>query len=129
MLPGKQVDGKVTRFASSLNVNSRMMRVEIDLKNPDGLLMPGYYGYVTVYLEELKDTPVVPSSALLFDGDEAYVFVCENGRAHKRTVTTNYQDGTWVGIKSGLRGGEQIVRAGGGQITDGQKVTAVPSDK
>jgi hypothetical protein len=28
-----------------------------------------------------------------------------------------------------LQGGEQIVRAGGGQITDGQKVTAVISEK
>jgi RND family efflux transporter MFP subunit len=129
VLPGMQIEGNVTRFASSLNVNSRLMRVEIDLPNPDGLLLPGYYGYVTVHLEELKNTPVIPSSSLLSDGDEVYVFVCENGRAHKRTVTTNYQDGTWVGVESGLQGGEQIVRAGGGQITDGQKVTAVISEK
>ena len=129
VLPGKQVEGKVTRFASALNVSSRLMRVEIDLPNPDGALLPGYYGYVTVYLEEMKDTPVIPSSALLTEGDELYVFVCKNGKAHKRIITSNYQDGTWVGIKSGLQAGEQIVRAGGGQITEGQEVIAVSDEK
>lgn len=128
VLPGKEVPGSVTRFASSLNVNSRLMRVEIDLENPNGLLMPGYYGYATVYLEELKDTPIVPSSALLTHGDETYVFVCENDVVRKRTVISNFQDGTWVGIASGLNGGEQVVRSGGGQLSEGQTVTAVTGD-
>jgi hypothetical protein len=58
-------------------------------------------------------------------GQESYVLVCENGRARKCMVRTNYQDGTWVGIAEGLEGGEQVVRAGGGQIADNQPVTAV----
>lgn len=125
VLPSEEFEGKVTRSSAALNVGSRMMRVEIDLPNPDGKLLPGLYGYMTVYLEELPDVPVVPSSALLTQGEDRYVFVCEDGRAQKRVVHTNYQDGTWVGIADGLEGGEQVVRAGGGQIADNQPVTAV----
>lgn len=124
VLPGESLEGQVSRFSPSLNASSRMMRVEIDLDNPDGTLLPGYYGYLTIYLEELN-APVIPSSALLTAGHETYCYVCQDGQAVRRQVAVNYQDGTWVGIASGLQAGEQVVRAGGSAITDGQAVTAV----
>lgn len=127
VLPGREFEGEVTRFSPSVDMQSRLMRVEVDLENPEGILRPGYYGYVTVYLEELPETPVVPSSALLTDEEsgEEVVYLVQDGIAHKRVVTTNYSDGAIVGIASGLEGGEEVVRAGGGQIDDGDSVTAV----
>jgi len=124
VLPGDRFDGKVTRFATSLDATSRMMRVEIDLDNPEHRLLPGYYGYVTLFLDEFPQTPVVPSSALMAEGNKTFVYCIEGDVCRKRVVATNYQDGTIVGIDSGLRGGEQIVQAGGGQLSDGQKVVA-----
>jgi RND family efflux transporter MFP subunit len=121
----KPFEGTVTRFSASLDASSRLMRVEIDLPNPERRLLPGYYGYVTVYLEELPDTPVVPSSALLSAAGETYVVVCDNGQARRCRVTICYQDGTSIGIESGLEGGEQVVRAGAGQISDGQAITSI----
>ena len=124
VLPGDRFEGQVTRFATSLDATSRMMRVEIDLDNPGHRLLPGYYGYVTLFLGEFPQTPVVPSSALMAEGNETFVFCIEGDVCRKRVVTTNYQDGTIVGIESGLHGGEQIVQAGAGQLADGQKVVA-----
>ena len=122
VLPGKSFEGEVTRFSAGLHEQSRMMRVQIDLKNPDRELRPGYYGYVTLFLDELKGTPVIPSSALNAAGDEKFVFLVEGGVVRKRPVTTDYQDGTIVGIASGLKAGDKVVRAGGGQLSDGQKI-------
>lgn len=127
VLPGQRFEGNVTRFASSLDPSSRMMRVEIDLENPDHRLLPGYYGYVTLLLDEFPQTPVVPSSALLAAGDETFVYCIEGDVCRKRIVTANYQDGTIVGIGTGLQGGEHVVQAGGGQLADGQRVVAVNS--
>jgi len=124
VLPDARFEGQVTRFAASLNATSRMMRVEIDLDNPDHRLLPGYYGYVTLYLGEFPQTPVVPSSALMNEGNQTFVFCIDGDVCRKRVVTTIYQDGTIVGIGSGLRAGERVVRAGGGQLSDGQKVVA-----
>jgi RND family efflux transporter MFP subunit len=122
-VPGKSFHGTVSRFSAGLNPVSRMMRVEVDL-DPEGVLRPGYYGYMTITLHTHKDTPVVPSSALLVSGDEKYVFVVKDGVATRRVVTTKYQDGEVVGIASGLNKGERVVRSGGGQLSDGQKVDA-----
>jgi len=124
VLPGERYEGTVTRFAASLDKTSRMMRVEIDLQNPDHRLLPGYYGYVTLTLEKSPNTPIIPSSALMAEGDERYVYCVEGNVCKKRFVTTNYEDGTIVGIGSGLRRGEQIIQAGAGQLADGQRVVA-----
>ncbi len=130
VLPCESFDGKVARSAMALNEVSRMMRMEIDLDNPIGdngkrRLSPGYYGYVTVYLEERPQTLVVPASALITHGSEKSVYTVENGVARRCKVTTNYEDGSMVGIGSGLQPGQIIVATGAGQLRDGQTVNAV----
>ena len=76
-------------------------------------------------MKEFPNTPVIPTSALLVADGTEFVFVVEDGVCRKTPVTTNYEDGEIVGIASGLEGGEQIVLTGGGQLSDGQKVTPV----
>jgi RND family efflux transporter MFP subunit len=125
VLPGARFEGEVTRFASALDRSSRMMRVEVDLPNSDRRLLPGYYGYITVLLDEMPQTAIVPSTALVTHGAENYVCVVENGISHRRPVSVVFQDGSIVGIGSGLTPGEQVIQAGGGQIRDGQQVVAV----
>jgi multidrug efflux pump subunit AcrA (membrane-fusion protein) len=49
-LDGQTMEGKVTRFAASLNPETRTMRTEIDLKNSDEKLRPGMYAQVTLTL-------------------------------------------------------------------------------
>lgn len=127
VLPGEKIPGTVTRFSAALNSVSRMLRVEIDLPNKEGKLRPGYFGYATIQLAEFKETPVVPSSALTTIDDVAYVFVVDGTNCHRREVTTNYRDGAIVGIESGIKVGDQVVRTGGGQLSDGQEVTPVPA--
>jgi multidrug efflux pump subunit AcrA (membrane-fusion protein) len=41
------ISGSVTRIASALDSATRTMRVEIDLPNPDGKLLPGMYAQVS----------------------------------------------------------------------------------
>ncbi len=125
VFPDKRFPGEITRFASALDMTSRMMRVEIDLDNPDGKLMPGYYGYVTVFLEQYPRTPVVPSSALAKEGTAHFVSVVDANVCRRRAVTLNFYDGRIAGIATGLKGGEQVVRTGAGSLNDGEEVIPV----
>lgn len=125
VLPGEEFVGTITRFSPALGKRSRLMRAEVDFDNADHKLWPGYFGYMTIHLEELKETPVVPSSALMVAKGVSYVYVCENGIARRQVVEVTYHDGTTVGISSGLTGGEQIIKTGGGQIADGDRIDPV----
>jgi RND family efflux transporter MFP subunit len=42
------VRSRVTRIANALDAATRTMRIEIDVPNPDGKLLPGMYGQVTL---------------------------------------------------------------------------------
>jgi multidrug efflux pump subunit AcrA (membrane-fusion protein) len=48
----RAIDAKVTRFAGSLNPETRTMRTEIHVPNPDEKLRPGMYAQVTLTLAQ-----------------------------------------------------------------------------
>lgn len=50
-LPGKTFEGEVSRFSAQMDPKTRMMRVEVDLPNPDSELKPGFFGYATIVPE------------------------------------------------------------------------------
>lgn len=102
VLPDGRFEGTVARLAGSLDRVCRTMRVEVDLENPDHRLLPGYYGYVRLVLHEFVKTPIVPSSALLADKDGRFVIIVKDGICERRLVALNHQDGTIVGIASGI---------------------------
>ncbi|MBC8351426.1 MAG: efflux RND transporter periplasmic adaptor subunit [Planctomycetes bacterium] len=128
-LPGETFEGTVTRYSSTLDPVSRTMRVEIDLPNSDGRLSPGYYGNVTLVLNEFENVPTVPASAVMTDPEGAFVYAVEDQKCRRQAVTTGYADGSIVGIESGLKGGETVVRSGGGQLSDGQPVTTTDTSE
>lgn len=150
-LPGVTVEGTITRSADTLDETSRMLRVEMYLKNPvtnsrmirDGrgwkpradnesgktanekvAVRPGMFGVVTVR-NEWKQLRMIPATALGGEGDEQYVLEFDAGKSEliKRHVTVVFNDAQTVGISAGIPVGAQIVAAGVSQFKDGQKVT------
>ena len=105
-LPGVEFTGEVTRFSYSLDDHSRTLRVEIHLKNPDGV-PPGMYGNVTI-LTKLKNAWTLPASAImsdiLADGDRDYCFMVEGGKARKTFLKTGTKGDEGVQILSKQRG-------------------------
>jgi multidrug efflux pump subunit AcrA (membrane-fusion protein) len=58
-LDGQTIDAKVTRAAMTLNPDTRTMRAEVHLPNPDERLRPGMYVQVTLTLR----SPAPPTTA------------------------------------------------------------------
>jgi HlyD family secretion protein len=57
--------------------------------------------------------------------DEPYVYVVEDGVAHKRIVKTGITEGAKIEIIEGLKAGENLVVNGMNYLIDGIKVEAV----
>ena len=108
-LPGRTFQGTVARYANSLDLGTRTMLTEIDLKNQRHELYPGMYANVTLELERHRDVLTVPESSIGDSPQGKYVMVAENGKLHQQEVTVGITNARSAEIISGLGGGESVV--------------------
>jgi RND family efflux transporter MFP subunit len=109
--PGRAFEGVVTRYSNSLDLGTRTMLTEIDLKNPRHELYPGMYANVTLELERHRDALELPPSAIGESSDGKYVMVAEGGKLRRQAVTVGINNGKSAEIVSGLSGSEEVVTA------------------
>jgi membrane fusion protein (multidrug efflux system) len=122
----KGFEAKVYSVYPALDEQTHTIQVEIRLDNAKLLLKPGMYAKVTIVLKHKDDTVVIPRDVVLGGKvDEPYVYVVENGIAHKRIVKTGITEGANIEIIEGLKAGESLVVNGMNYLTDGIKVEAV----
>src|SRR5512135_1044238 len=126
-LPGRTIEGKVTRTAYALDPKTRTLRTEIDLPNPDGTFHPGLYAYTTVIVEEHPDVLTLPATAVVRDGEKTFCVAVREGRAVRRPIEVGLSDGTRTEIRSGLKGDEVVVKANAASLVDGQPVEPIKS--
>lgn len=129
--PGRRFAARVARSAGAIDPATRTMRVEIDVDNRDGTLMPG--AYAQAHLQVASTTPAyeLPASALLFRPDGVTVAVVDaNGRSALRTVQIGRDFGTQVEIVSGLAATDRVIDNPGDSITAGEivKIVSVEHD-
>ncbi len=91
------IPGTVTRIAWALNMKSRTLRAEIDLKNPGSQLLPGLYAYVNLMIER-PQVLALPVAAITYGADTAYYWTRENGHAVRTEVRTGVSDGEWIEV-------------------------------
>jgi membrane fusion protein, multidrug efflux system len=108
-LPGHSFEGSVARYSNSLDLGTRTMLTEIDLKNPRHELYPGMYANVTLELERHRDALKLPESAIGDSPDGKYVMIAQDGKLRRQDVTVGINTGKNVEIVHGLSGGETVV--------------------
>lgn len=118
------IEGRVARRADELDARTRMMLVEVDVDNKQGLIVPG--SFVTVSLSFATPPLVeIPAEALVMKGKQATVPVIEGDVVHYKKVQVSDDDGSLVRIASGLRAGEQVALNLSDDVADGARVQSV----
>ncbi|MGL6074316.1 MAG: efflux RND transporter periplasmic adaptor subunit [Fimbriiglobus sp.] len=130
---GKEVAATITRTANVLTPDSRTLRTEIDLPNPDGTLKPG--SYVVVKLQaSAQEALTVPQAAVLFADETAYVYAIQEGKARKMRVQVGRNDASGVQLLAWkratintpdwqpIRETDTLIIGNLGAIVDGQDV-------
>jgi RND family efflux transporter MFP subunit len=116
-------DGTVTRFADRLQMSTRTMTAEVDVKNPQLTLIPGMYAQVLLGTAEAKGATAVPPGAVDGTGDNQRLFVVDSaGVVRARKVRTGIQSPQYVQILSGVDVGDIVVTGRLSDLHDGQKV-------
>jgi RND family efflux transporter MFP subunit len=119
----QDIEGKVSRFADSLDMQTRTMQTEIDCQNRDGHLIPGMYTESRLMLREKKNALTIPLEAVVRNGEDATVLAVEpQDTLGERHVMLGLEDGTAVEVLSGLADGDRVVIGNRSQFHSGQKI-------
>ncbi len=114
-------EGKIARTADAIDPQARTLKVEVDMPNPDRVLVPGMYVDVRFDLPS-KGQAEVPAAVLLFRSQGPEVAVVKEGIVHFRKVAIVRDNGNTVEIGSGIAVGDQVALNISNQITEGEKV-------
>jgi membrane fusion protein, multidrug efflux system len=121
--PDRLLHGTVARTSGAINSASRTLRVEIDVDNQDGAVLPGAYALVDLDVTASHPLLSVPVNTLLFRPIGVQVAVIDGtGKVQLRTVTLGRDFGTTVEVTSGLNVNERVVANPGDAIAPGDAV-------
>jgi RND family efflux transporter MFP subunit len=126
--PGRQFHGVVVRNAKSIDLNSRTLLVEVDVKNPSGELLPGSYASVHLKLPSKTEAVTVPSNTLLFRSEGLRVAVVRNGRVDLVPVIVGRDYGDTIEIVSGIHPQDAVIVNPNDSIVAGQQVRTAASE-
>jgi membrane fusion protein (multidrug efflux system) len=122
--PGRTFTGVIARTTGAIDPTSRTLRVEVDVDNPDGAILPGAYATVRLNAQDAQPRLSIPVSALLFrpDGVQVATINAAN-RVAMQTVTLGRDFGTRIEIATGLDEHARIVANPSDAIATGEFVT------
>jgi RND family efflux transporter MFP subunit len=119
----QDIVGKVSRFADSLDTQTRTMETEIDFENKNGKLLPGMYTETELQLADRGNVLVVPLEAVMQNAGEAKVLVVNAQNAvEERKVKLGLQGKSRVEVLSGLLEGDRVIVGNQSQFRNGEKV-------
>ncbi len=114
--------GTLEYVSPTIDTSTGTLAVRAILKNPNGVLVPGYFVRVRVGVDE-QNSLLVPDAALGSDQGGRYVLVVDKDNVvEQRKVTIGPKVGELRAIESGLTAGDRVVVAGILRAIPGQKV-------
>ena len=119
----KTFTGTVKRFANDVAADTRTMHTEVELLNPNHILMPGLYAEATLTLDRKSDALVLPLQAVSQANGEVTVFLVNaNNSLEERKIETGMQTADDIEIVSGLRLGDRVVVSDRSGLKNGTQV-------
>jgi Cu(I)/Ag(I) efflux system membrane fusion protein len=95
------------------NVESRTLRVRVELPNADGRLRPGMFARVHLEVGDAQPALFVPSEALIRTGVRTLLIVAAaDGRFEPTEVRIGVESNGKTAILSGVREGQRVVASG-----------------
>jgi multidrug efflux system membrane fusion protein len=134
--PGRTFEGKITTIEPQIATDTRNIRVQATLENPDHILKPGMFATTTVVLPAKPPVVTVPETAVDYTlyGDSVFLITekkTDDGKTALTAVRTFVRTGNRIQgrteIVSGLKDGDRVVAVGQLKLQSGAAV-AISTD-
>ena len=108
--PGRSFEARVGYLYPTLDTATRSTRVRLELDNPEGLLRPGMFAQVALAAGDPAPKAVVPSSAIIDDGERRVVLLAlGEGRFKPQPVKLGERGRDVVEVVEGVEAGDRVV--------------------
>ena len=102
--------GAVVRFSTDVTQDTRTMHTEVDVLNPNHVMIPGMYADATITLERKEHALAVPVQAITQSaGHDSVALVTSANQIEIRPVHLGLQSANWAEVLSGLQEGDRVV--------------------
>jgi multidrug efflux system membrane fusion protein len=134
--PGRPFEGKITAIEPQIATDTRNIRVQATIANPDHILKPGMFTTTTVVLPDKPAVVTVPETAVDYTlyGDSVYLIAEkkeDDGKTSLSAVRTFVRTGNRIDgraeVLSGLKPGDRVVAVGQLKLQSGAAV-AISTD-
>lgn len=134
--PGRTFEGKLTTIEPQISADTRNIRVQATIQNPEGILKPGMFATTTVVLPDKPAVVTVPETAVDYTlyGDSVYVIQekkTDDGKTELHAIRTFVRTGDRIDgravITQGVKAGDRVVAVGQLKLQSGALV-AISSD-
>src|SRR5215469_8487063 len=122
--PNQMFSGTVARIARSVDVKTRTMPVELDVRNIDGRLASGMFPEVLWPVRRSDPTLFVPNSAVARTTEATFVVRIRNGNPEWVNIRTGEVDGKLIEIFGDVREGDDVAVRGTDELRPGTRVKA-----
>jgi len=130
--PGRKFEGQITTIEPQIATDTRNIRVQATIANPERILKPGMFATTTVVLPDKPPVMTVPETAVDYTlyGDSVYLISEkkeDDGKTSLTVVRTFVQTGNRIEgraeILKGLKPGDRVVAVGQLKLQSGAAVT------
>ena len=119
-----QEHGELAFVDNAVDTTTGTVKLRAQFDNTDSALFPNQFVNVQLLVDTLRDTAVVPTSAIQRGAPGTFVYVVgDDSTVAVRKVELGPVDGERVAVKSGLKTGERVVTDGADKLRDGIEVT------
>jgi membrane fusion protein (multidrug efflux system) len=122
--PGRTFTAPIARISHSVDVKTRTMPVELDVKDPLAQLVPGTFCEVEWPVHRTYPTLFVPVTSVSSDLERTFVIRVRGNRTEWVDVKTGIRSGNSIEIFGDLRAGDQVAIRGTDQLPADAEVSS-----
>jgi membrane fusion protein, multidrug efflux system len=122
--PGRTFRAPIARISHEVDIKTRTMPVELDVRDPHAQLIPGTFCQVEWPVHRSYQTLFVPSTAVASDLARTFVICVRNNRTEWVDVKTGATVGRLIEVFGNLKEGDKVIVHGTDQLRPGSEVTS-----
>jgi membrane fusion protein (multidrug efflux system) len=124
-LAGDPIAATVSRVSPVVDPRTGTFKLTVEIVDEQRRIKPGMFGRIGVIYDVHENALQIPRSAIIENDGAASVFIVEDGRALRKSVTTGYGNRGMIEVTSGLAEEERVVVVGQASLKQDSPVTVI----